>query len=169
MSTAGYDSKNEENFEAVTRAIDTALEKIEKDSSIPATATQLAKLAGVHRNTLYFRKWPIERIEEIKAKRAQQKKDQAAAKAESRSPEELLERSRLEIIYWFTQLQDARAANTSQAATIRQTAAARDHYMREHQKMLQIINELRHENQQLHNTVSVLEQEIASGKRQPDE
>lgn len=169
MSTAGYDSKNEENFEAVTRALDAALNKIEKDSSLSANATQLAKLAGVHRNTLYFRQWPIERIEEIKAKRAQQKSDQAAAKVESRSPEELLERSRLEIIYWFTQLQDARAANTSQVATIKQTAAARDYYMREHQELLQTINELRHENQQLHNMVSVLEQEIASGKRQPDE
>lgn len=169
MSTEAYDSKNEENFEAVTQALDAALKKMERDSSIPANATQLAKLADVHRNTIYHRKWPLERLKEIKAKRAQQKEDQAVAKAESRSPKELLERSRLEIIYWFTQLQDARAANTSQTATIKQTAAARDHYMREHQKLLQIINDLRHENQQLHNMVSVLEQEIASGKRQPDE
>ena len=167
MSSA-YDSKNEENFEAGSRAIDAALEKISKDLSIPATITQLAKLAGVHRNTLYFRQWPKARIEEIKAKRAQQKKDHAAAKAASGSPEEQLERSRLEIIYWFTQLQDARADHASQARTIKQTAAARDYYKEENQILLHKINELRLENQQLHNMVDVLEQEIASGKRQPD-
>ena len=167
MSSA-YDSKNEENFEAGSRAIDAALEKISKDLSIPATITQLAKLAGVHRNTLYFRQWPKARIEEIKAKRAQQKKDHTAAKAASGSPEERLERSRLEILYWFTQLQDARADHASQARTIKQTAAARDYYKEENQILLHKINELRLENQQLHNMVDVLEQEIASGKRQPD-
>jgi len=166
--SSAYDSKNEENFEAGSRAIDAALEKISKDLSIPATITQLAKLAGVHRNTLYFRQWPKARIEEIKAKRAQQKKDHAAAKAASGSPEERLERSRLEILYWFTQLQDARADHASQARTIKQTAAARDYYKEENQILLHKINELRLENQQLHNMVDVLEQEIASGKRQPD-
>ncbi|WP_314382900.1 hypothetical protein [Pseudomonas brenneri] len=168
MSNA-YDSKNEENFEAGSRAIDAALEKISKDPSIPATITHLAKIAGVHRNTLYFRQWPKARIEEIKAKRAQQKKDHAAAKAASGSPEEQLERSRLEIIYWFTQLQDARADNASHARTIKQTAAARDYYKEENQILLHKINELRLENQQLHNMVDVLEQEIASGQRQPDQ
>jgi hypothetical protein len=101
VSTAAYDAKNEENFEAVTLALDAALKKMEKDSSISANATQLAKLAGVHRNTIYHRVWPLERLQEIKAKRAQQKKDEAATKAQTRTPEELLELSRLEIVYWL--------------------------------------------------------------------
>jgi FtsZ-binding cell division protein ZapB len=160
VSTAAYDSKNEESFEAVTLALDAALKKMERDSSIPANVTQLAKLAGVHRNTIYHRQWPLGRLKEIKAKLAQQKEDKAAAKAESRSPEELLELSRLEIIYWFTQLQDARSNNASLMTDIRMTAKARDHYMDEHQQCLGIINQLRSDIRKLENTILVLQDEI---------
>lgn len=160
MSTAAYDSKNEENFETVTLALDAALKKIERDSAISANASQLAKLAGVHRNTIYHRKWPLERLKEIKAKRAQQKEDHAAAKAVSRSPEELLEQSRLEIIYWFTQLQDARSNNADLMTNVRMTAKARDHYMDEHQQCLGIINQLRADILKLEHTIVVLQDEI---------
>ncbi|UUY07069.1 helix-turn-helix domain-containing protein [Pseudomonas sp. J452] len=136
MSRAAYDSKNEESFEAGTRALDEALNKIQKNPSISANVSQLAKLAGVHRNTIYHREWPLERLKEIKAQRAKQKKDLAAANAEIRSPEELLELSRLEIVYWFTQIQDARATNTVLLANLRKTEEARDMYMEDHQKAL---------------------------------
>lgn len=161
MSSAPYDSKNEENFEAVTRLLNEALRRIERDPSISATVTELARLADVHRNTIYHRKWPQEQLKEIKAKRLQQKKEQAAAKSPPMSVEALLEQSRLEIIYWFTQLQDARATSTSQSAAIKQTAAARDHYKREHQRCLEIINQLRNDISRLETTVLVLQDEIA--------
>jgi len=160
VSTAAYDSKNEENFETVTLALDAALKKMERDSAISANASQLAKLAGVHRNTIYHRKWPLERLKEIKAKRAQQKEDQAVTKAKSRSPEEMLEQSRIEIIYWFTQLQDARSANADLMTNVRMTAKARDHYMDEHQQCLGIINQLRSDIRKLENTILVLQDEI---------
>jgi len=168
VSSSPYDTNNEEHFEAVTRILNEALRRIEKDHSIPTTVSELAKLADVHRNTIYNRKWPQEQLKEIKTKRAQQKKEQAAAKAEPASPKELLEQSRLEIIYWFTQLQDARATNTSQRASNRQTAAARDHYMKKQQECLETINELRNEIRKLHNTVAVLEDEIANHICLPD-
>lgn len=160
MNTAAYDSKNDENFEAVTLALDAALKKMERDSAISANASQLAKLAGVHRNTIYHRKWPLERLKEIKAKRAQQKEDQAAAKAVSRSPEELLELSRLEIVYWFTQIQIARASSTELKNSLRTTAEARDMYMRDHQQGLGIINQLRADIRKLEHTIVVLQDEI---------
>ncbi|EOV0931900.1 hypothetical protein ACOLSI_000240 [Pseudomonas aeruginosa] len=160
MSTAAYEAKNEENFEAVTLALDAALKKMEKDSSISANATQLAKLAGVHRNTIYHRVWPLERLREIKAKRAQQKKDEAATKAQTRTPEELLELSRLEIIYWFTQVQDARAGNTQVLDSLRETEKARDMYMEDHQEALRVINQMRVNIRKLEHTIVVLQDEI---------
>ncbi|MBK4998603.1 hypothetical protein IAE37_000879 [Pseudomonas sp. S31] len=160
MNTSAYDAKNEESFEAVTLALDAALNKMEKDSSIAANVTQLAKLAGVHRNTIYHRAWPLERLREIKAKRAQQKNDNAAAIAQTRTPEELLELSRLEIVYWFTQLQDARAANIELQASLRKTAQARDMYMRDHQQCLEVINQLRIDILKLEHTIVVLEDEM---------
>ncbi|ANY89598.1 hypothetical protein HB13667_03975 [Pseudomonas putida] len=160
MSTAAYDAKNEENFEAVTLALDAALKKMEKDSSISANATQLAKLAGVHRNTIYHRVWPLERLQEIKAERAQQKNDEAAAKAQTRTPEELLELSRVEIVYWFTQVQDARAANTELLNNLRETEKARDMYMDDHQEALRVINQMRVNIRKLEHTIVVLQDEI---------
>jgi hypothetical protein len=161
MSSAPYDTKNEENFEAITRLLNEALRRIERDTSLPATVTELARQADVHRNTIYHRKWPQEELKEIKAKRAQQKKDQASAKSTTMSPEEILEQSRLEIIYWFTQLQEARLTNKSLTASNKQTAAARDHYMREHQNSLELINKLRNDVLKLENTVTILEDEIS--------
>lgn len=160
MSQAAYDSKNEESFEAVTRALDAALKKIQKDPSISANVSQLAKLAGVHRNTIYHREWPLERLKEIKAQRAQQKKDMAAANAEIRSPEELLELSRLEIVYWFTQIQDARAANSELRNNLRKTEEARNMYMEDHQQALRVINQLRVDIRKLEHTIVVLQDEI---------
>lgn len=160
MSTAAYDAKNEESFEAVTLALDAALKKMEKDFSISANATQLAKLAGVHRNTIYHRAWPLERLQEIKAKRAQQKNDQAVAKAQTRSPEELLELSRVEIVYWFTQVQDARAGNTDLLNTLRVAEKARDMYMEDHQEALRVIHQMRVNIRKLEHTIVVLQDEI---------
>nr|WP_220467565.1 MULTISPECIES: hypothetical protein [Pseudomonas] len=141
-------------------ALDAALKKMEKDSSISANATQLAKLAGVHRNTIYHRVWPLERLQEIKAERAQQKNDEAAAKAQTRTPEELLELSRVEIVYWFTQVQDARAANTELLNNLRETEKARDMYMDDHQEALRVINQMRVNIRKLEHTIVVLQDEI---------
>ncbi|ELF6203514.1 hypothetical protein RNI54_000257 [Pseudomonas putida] len=160
MSTAAYDAKNEESFEAVTLALEAALKKMDKDSSISANATQLAKLAGVHRNTIYHRSWPLARLKEIKAKRAQQKIDEAAAKVQTRTPEELLELSRLEIVYWFTQVQDARAGNTQLLNSLRQTEKARDMYMQDHREALTVISQMRVNIRKLEHTIVVLQDEI---------
>lgn len=160
MSTAAYDAKNEESFEAVTLALEAALKKMDKDSSISANATQLAKLAGVHRNTIYHRSWPLARLKEIKAKRAQQKIDEAAAKVQTRTPEELLELSRLEIVYWFTQVQDARAGNTQLLNSLRETEKARDMYMQDHREALTIISQMRVNIRKLEHTIVVLQDEI---------
>lgn len=81
MSSSPYDEKNEELFEAVTRQLNEALRKLEKDSSLSASVSSLAKLSGVHRNTIYNRKWPLEKLNVIKENRVQQKKDDAIIKA----------------------------------------------------------------------------------------
>ena len=107
MSTAPYEEKNQELSKAITLQINEALRRLEKDPTLPASASSLAKLSGVHRNTLYNHKWPLDKLKAIKEKRALQKEEEAFSKATQNPPEELLELSRLEVIYWFTQRQDA--------------------------------------------------------------
>lgn len=67
--TFPFEEKNEKDFIEITEQINKALEKIEKDISIPATEMQLAKLSKVSRGTLRNRIWPIDRLKQIKLER----------------------------------------------------------------------------------------------------
>ena len=160
MSSAPYDDKNSELFEAVTEQLKEALRRLEKDSSLSASVSSLARLSGVHRNTIYNRKWPQEKLEEIKERRKQQKKDEAIAKAAPESPEVLLEQCRLEVIYWFTQVQDAREAKTALNTSLKETEASRNIYMRLSQERLETINKLRSEISKLQDALALQEEEL---------
>jgi hypothetical protein len=160
MNSAPYDKKNSENFDAVTFRLNEALERIEKDLSLPAKVATLAKLANVHRNTIYQREWPRNELDRIKAAREQAEKNQVTDRASIKSPEELLELSKMEILYWFTQLEDARASNKSLMATNKQTASSRDYYMREAINNREVINSLKGDIARLQSTIAVLEDEI---------
>lgn len=160
MSSAPYDDKNSELFEAVTEQLKEALRRLEKDSSLSASVSSLARLSGVHRNTIYNRKWPQEKLEEIKERRKQQKKDEAVAKAAPESPEVLLEQCRLEVIYWFTQVQDAREAKTALNTSLKETEASRNIHMRLSQERLETINKLRSEISKLQDALALQEEEL---------
>lgn len=164
MSAAPYDTKNAENFDAVTHSLNEALKRIEKDSSLSVNVITLAKLAKVHRNTIYHREWPKEELKRIKAGREQAKKDQALAKANTKSPEELLELSRREIVYWFTQLEEARVSIKSLTASNAVAAKSRDYYMENYTISQETISMLRAEISKLQTAMAVLEDEFTKLK-----
>ncbi|VVN81605.1 hypothetical protein [Pseudomonas fluorescens] len=161
MSSATYDEKNIAQFEAVTRQLNEALRQIERDSSLSASASSLARLSGIHRNTIYNRKWPQDKLNEIKQKRAQQKEDDATSKTAKKTPGELLELSRLEVIYWFTQLQDARNSNTSLSKSLKTTEASRDFYMKSSRNHLETINKQTYEINKLRDALALQEEELS--------
>ncbi|MHC8383967.1 hypothetical protein [Pseudomonas sp. LB3P14] len=165
MSSATYDEKNNEQFEAVTRQLNEALRRIERDSSLSASASSLARLSGIHRNTIYNRKWPQDKLNEIKQKRAQQEEYNAISKAEKKTPEELLELSRLEVIYWFTQLQDARNSNSSLSMSLKTTESSRDFYMKLSRDRLETINKQTYEINKLRDALALQEEELSLLKR----
>lgn len=159
MSTAAYDAKNEENFEAVTLALDAALKKMEKTlQSRPTQPSWPSWLEYIGTPSTIA----SGRLSVCKKSRPSvlSKNDEAAAKAQTRTPEELLELSRVEIVYWFTQVQDARAANTELLNNLRETEKARDMYMDDHQEALRVINQMRVNIRKLEHTIVVLQDEI---------
>lgn len=168
MSAAPYNTKNAENFDATTYRLREALKQIENDLSLTVKATTLAKLANVHRNTIYQREWPREELDRIKAAREQQVKERAVDKASTKSPEELLEHSRLEILYWFTQLEEARISVKSLTATNQQTARSRDYYMGEFKKGQETISALRADILKLQSAMAILEDELTKSKALDD-
>jgi hypothetical protein len=162
MSSAPYEQKNSENFEATTRLLNEALKKIEKDISRRVNVTELARTAGVHRNTIYQRQWPLEKLAVIKENRKQQIADEAAVKTEELSPQQRLELSRLEIIYWFTELQEARASVASLKREKTETEKSRNTYMALARQRLEINNQKGVEIEKLRHVVTLLEEEIAA-------
>lgn len=167
MTSAPYDQKNNETFEATTRALNEALKKIESDTSLRVNVTELAKIAGVHRNTIYQRQWPLERLTAIKANRKQQIADEALAKAEELSPQQRLEKSRLEIIYWFTELQEARSSVASLKKEKAETERSRNTYMVLARQRLETNNQKDVEIGKLRHVVELLEEELAALRGQP--
>lgn len=168
MSTSPYETKNAENFDATTFRLREALKQIENDLSLTVKATTLAKLANVHRNTIYQREWPREELNRIKAAREQQIKERSIEKTKTKSPEELLEQSRLEILYWFTQLEEARISVKSLTATSQQTARSRDYYIEKANKSQEIISELRADILKLQSAMAILEDELTKTKALAD-
>lgn len=66
-----FDKRNEDDYQKITEKIEFALQKIERDGRIPATQEKLAELAECSRKTLNNRKYPIERLRQIKNDRKQ--------------------------------------------------------------------------------------------------
>lgn len=64
-----YDDRNEADYQQITLNISLALELIDNNPEIPATQNDLARRARVSRGTLRLRKWPLDRLREIKERR----------------------------------------------------------------------------------------------------
>lgn len=115
MYKAPYDTRNQLDYEAVTKKIAHALEILENDTSIPATEIKLAELADCSRGTLRNRVYPLVRLRKIKQSRfkkqnkpklssltAQQLTDVNIHISDKRILKEQLEKSRSEIAVWVT-------------------------------------------------------------------
>lgn len=160
--------RNDELLAATSQQIRDALRRLESDVSLSPSISSLAKLAGVHRNTIYNHNWPLDRLKSIKERRRQAKEMKTASKTSQKSPAELLELSRLEVVYWFTQMVDARNAKMELANTMAETESSRNFYMGLAQERLAKLNEQTLLIDKLRNTLDAQEEELAVLKRRSE-
>lgn len=160
--------RNDELLAATSQQIRDALRRLESDVSLSPSISSLAKLAGVHRNTIYNHNWPLDRLKSIKERRRQAKEMKTASKTSQKSPAELLELSRLEVVYWFTQMVDARNAKMELANTMAETESSRNFYMGLAQERLAKLNEQALLIDKLRNTLDAQEEELAVLKRRSE-
>tara|TARA_Y100000588_G_C14277872_1_gene935311 strand:+ start:5769 stop:6275 length:507 start_codon:yes stop_codon:yes gene_type:complete len=119
IESTGYefDDKNREDFDANTKAITDALLVIENDKKRPASLAEVARLTGLHRNTLSNRSIVVGTLElqttvsdEIsrikKVKRAQKEGDKETEKQHTATLEELLDSAKNELVFWFKKYRD---------------------------------------------------------------
>lgn len=102
---SAFDKRNLEDFDRNTEVITNGLMAIASNGSIKATAAELSRITGIHRNTLRQRIWPIQRLKAIKENRAIEAIRRRQTKAKAADPVSILttklEASRKEVLYWF--------------------------------------------------------------------
>ncbi|GAA5016663.1 hypothetical protein GCM10023206_28610 [Acinetobacter puyangensis] len=107
MNTKTYDQKNAEDYEENTLKLKKSLLEIENNPSLKATIAQLSKMAGIHRNTITNRDWPLKHLQRIKEKRSSKDEENKKQRiSDKTSLDEKLNQARQEVIYWFNQYQD---------------------------------------------------------------
>lgn len=148
MKNQSFDEQNQRDFGDVTERINEALLKMASDPSIKATVTQLAEIAGVHRNTVTNREWPVERVSAIKAQR---KAEAERNKSKDKEPDAeavlttKLEKARLEILFWFRKYNEATALQERSNESIRYLSKTKDNYQQEIETLRQQLEAMKNE------------------------
>lgn len=133
MNNQAFMKKNSEDFEANTLVIEKALKEIEHNKKLKPTISQLAKMTGIHRNTLSNRVTPIQRLKQIKQareieKKSQDNKDNSTKINPLKAFEEKVNDLQIEAIYWFNQYQDLKLSHDHIQKQYRQLKESQQYY-----------------------------------------
>ncbi|ERT19656.1 hypothetical protein O162_04510 [Pseudomonas putida SJ3] len=127
-----FDQKNKEDFDRYSELLAQALLDIAANDSLKATAAELSRLTGIHRNTIRQRVWPLERLETIKENRRIEVLRQQVTKKKPVDPvtllTEKLENARLEVLHWFTKAKDAEKEHQNSEVKYINMMKSRDTY-----------------------------------------
>ena len=163
MKQQAFESRNKEDFDQNTEALSKALQVIAFDKKLKATISELSRVSGIHRNTIRNRRWPSERLEAIKEQRKLEELRLKLNKEKRQDPvsvlAEKLEKSRLEVVYWFNQRNELE--QTARALEVRSEnlEKSRDFYLKQSEAGQLEIKNLKLEIEKLKGVISVLESE----------
>lgn len=163
MKQQAFESRNKEDFDQNTEALIKALQIIASDKRLKATISELSRISGIHRNTIRSRRWPSERLEAIKEQRKLEELRIKLKKEKRQDPvsvlAEKLEKSRLEVVYWFNQRNELE--QTARALEVRSgnLEKSRDFYLKQSEAGQLEIKKLKLEIEKLKEVISVLESE----------
>lgn len=167
MSGKAFDQRNKQDFEKITQILLVGVQSIRSDSSLRATIAELARLTGVHRNTISQRGWPQEQLDDIKEQRRRVFAARQLKVATREDPVSILtdklEKSRLEVIYWFRQAKDAEDRFFSKERESKNLMESKNFYLARCEGLDVTIAELNREIQQLKGVIELLESEPHQG------
>ncbi|MDN4503827.1 hypothetical protein QX776_15555 [Alteromonadaceae bacterium BrNp21-10] len=150
MSEQAYDEKNTKDYDDNTIKLNDALEKISKNSDLPATQKEVARISGIHRNTVSEREFPAIRLKEIKKQRKEQEQ-QEQQDIKSKVEELTEERDNIakEVVYWFSEFTKANKDRDDLELQLRRQIENTDFYKTEFEKQKEKIKTLQDKNEQL--------------------
>ncbi|TXI90910.1 MAG: hypothetical protein E6Q36_00555 [Chryseobacterium sp.] len=163
MKQQAFESRNKEDFDQNTEALSKALQVIASDNKLKATISELSRISGIHRNTIRNRRWPSERLEAIKEQRKLEELRIKLKKEKRQDPvsvlAEKLEKSRLEVVYWFNQRNELEETARALEVRLKSMSESRDFYLKQSEAGLLEIKSLKLEIEKLKGVISVLESE----------
>ncbi|MCR1828778.1 hypothetical protein [Ectopseudomonas oleovorans] len=167
MKQQAFESRNKEDFDQNTEALSKALQVIASDNKLKATISELSRISGIHRNTIRNRRWPSERLEAIKEQRKLEELRIKLKKEKRQDPvsvlAEKLEKSRLEVVYWFNQRNELEETARALEVRLKSMSESRDFYLKQSEAGLLEINSLKLEIEKLKGVISILETERSEG------
>ena len=166
MSPQSFEEKNLQDFEDITERLNEALLKMASDPTIKATASKLAELSGVHRNTIRNREWPIERISALKAQRKYEAERKESIVQKPSDKEVLtfrLEQSRLEVLHWFNKFNHERSTGESLTESVKLLSKSRDKIKQEVEDLEQQLHSLRKDYQRVCDLLNMVKESLMKG------
>lgn len=167
MKRQAFESRNKEDFDQNTEALSKALQVIASDNKLKATISELSRISGIHRNTIRNRRWPSERLEAIKEQRKLEELRIKLKKEKRQDPvsvlAEKLEKSRLEVVYWFNQRNELEETARALEVRLKSMSESRDFYLKQSEAGLLEIKSLKLEIEKLKGVISILESERSEG------
>lgn len=167
MKQQSFESRNKEDFDQNTEALSKALQVIASDNKLKATISELSRISGIHRNTIRNRRWPSERLEAIKEQRKLEELRIKLKKEKRQDPvsvlAEKLEKSRLEVVYWFNQRNELEETARALEVRLKSMSESRDFYLKQSEAGLLEIKSLKLEIEKLKGVISILESERSEG------
>lgn len=135
MTGQAFDVKNKLDFDKNTEALAQGIMQIASDASLKPTTAELSRITGIHRNTIQQRRWPLERLAAIKDSRRIEVLAQKVKAEKRQDPKTILmqrlEKSRLEVLYWFNRYQESESASATLDKRLATVRESRDYYVQQ--------------------------------------
>jgi len=168
MSGQAFDAKNQRDFDVNTERLAQGIMQIASDTTLKPTVAELSRITGIHRNTIRQRDWPAKRLEAIKDNRRAEVLSQRVRAERKQDPKTVLmqrlEKSRLEVLYWFNRFQEAESSFASLDKRLMTVRESRDYYVKVGDELRARINQQDTEIQKLRDALQLVSANLEESK-----
>lgn len=168
MTARTFDAANKNDFDRNTEALNQGILRIASDKSLKPNSAELSRITGIHRNTIRQRVWPLERLEAIKDSRRLEVLAARVKVEKKKDPKnilmERLEKSRLEVLYWFDKYQDSQDSFYTVDKRLNSIRESRDFYVKMYGEEQKKVKDLESEILKLRDALNFVSSRVEDSK-----
>lgn len=168
MTTQAFDSRNKLDFEKNTEQLAQGILQIASDKSLKPTVAELSRITGIHRNTIRQRGWPMDKLEAIKENRLVEVMVQKVRAEKKQDPKTILtqrlEKSRLEVLYWFNKYQNAESSCATFNKRLDGVLESRAYYVEQNAELSAMVKQQEIEIQKLRDALHMVSANLEEPK-----